>query len=312
MNKKYLTNFAYFGSKSKLSAQLNEFIEDGASGCTTFIDGYAGSGAVTINVDKDMFERRIMNDLNPRLFLIHKMLSNPFTAYQVLDLIADTELSEECFLAAKKIWEPYKSAVKKFEKRMLSLTDPETFDIQKEIWKEYIPEEKSVELAAAALVMFKQSFNGLGKQPKPDFTGNEDIAYDTWLNDTLDKVIEQMEGVEVYCVNTLTLINKFKNDTSTFMYLDSPYELKTRKNRKVYEIDMTDRGQGKYMDTVEDAKSPIMMSGYKYNGMSLYDRLVASGKWRCEILAEDISKSSANSSGGNEKPRDDEWIWLNY
>jgi site-specific DNA-adenine methylase len=313
MNKKYLTNFAYFGSKSKLSAQLNEFIEEGASGCITFIDGFGGSGAVTLNVDRDIFERRIINDLNPRLFLIHKMLSNFDTAYQVKDLIENTELSSECFKRAKKVWEPYETIVRKeFETMMLTETDAALFDSQKDIWKKYIPEEKSIELAAAALIMFKQSFNGLGKDSKPEYYGNEDSQYYNWIDNTLDKVIEQMEGVEAYCVNTLVLVNKYKNNPNVFMYLDSPYELKTRKNRKAYEIDMNDADQIRYVNTIIDAKAPIMISGYKYNGKSIYDRLVESGKWRCEILAEDISKSSANSSGGSEKPRDDEWIWINY
>jgi site-specific DNA-adenine methylase len=313
MNKKYLTNFAYFGSKGKLAYKLREFIEEGATDCDTFIDGFGGSGAVTLNIDKDIFENRIINDLNPRLYLIHKMLSNPTTAYRVKALIENTELSKTCFKRAKKVWEPYETNIKKvFEPMMLAETDASLFNIQKDMWKKYIPEEKVIELSAAALIIFKQSFNGLGKCSKPDYYGNEDSQYYKWIDYTLDKVIEQMEGVQAYCVNTLVLVNKYKNNRKAFLYLDSPYELKTRKNRKAYEIDMDDYDQKRYIDTIIDAKAPIMISGYKYNGKSIYDRLVASGKWRCEILAEDISKSSANSSGGTDKPRDDEWIWMNF
>lgn len=313
MNKKYLTNFAYFGSKCKLAYKLRKFIEEGTSACDTFIDGFGGSGAVTLNIDRDIFERRIINDLNPRLFLIHKMLSNLDTAYQVKDLIENTELSKECFEMAKKEWEPYEMIIRKeFEPMMLAEIDTALFDSQKDMWKKYIPEEKSIKLAAAALIMFKQSFNGLGKCSKPDYYGNEDFQYYKWIDYTLDKVIEQMEGVETYCVNTLVLVNKYKNNHNVFMYLDSPYELKTRKNRKAYEVDMDNADQKRYIDTIIDAKAPIMISGYKYNGKSIYDRLVDSGKWRCEILAEDVSKSSASLSAGNKKPRDDEWVWLNY
>ncbi|WP_333886872.1 DNA adenine methylase [Clostridium sp.] len=313
MNKKYLTNFAYFGGKSRLTYKLREYIEEGASACNIFIDGFGGSGAVTLNINRDIFERSIINDLNPKLFLIHKMLSNSNTAYQVKDLIEDTELSREYFERAKKVWEPYEATIREeFELKMLAETNAALFDSHKDMWKKYIPEEKSIELAAAALIMFKQSFNGLGKSSRPEYYGNEDYQYYKWIDNTLDKVIEQMEGVEAYCVNTLVLVNKYKNHSNVFMYLDSPYELKTRKNRKAYEIDMDDEDQKRYMDTIIDSRAPIIISGYKYNGKSIYDRLVASGKWRCEILAEDIPKSSANLGVGNEKPRVDEWIWLNY
>lgn len=313
MKKSALTNFAYFGSKSKLISNLKEFIEDGASNCSTFIDGFGGSGAVTLNIDKDIFDRRIINDLNPRLFVIHKVLSDPAMAYKVLDLIEDTELSKSCFLEAKEIWEPYEKDIRtRFEPKMLAVTESSAFEWQKDMWKEYVPEEKIIELAAAALVLFKQSFNGLGKSPKPDYYGNEDTQYYRWIEYTLDKVIEQMEGVEAYCVNTLVLVNKYKNDPNVFMYLDSPYELKTRKGRKAYEIDMDDEGQERYINTIIDSKAPILISGYKYEGKSIYDRLVASGTWRCEVLAEDVAKYSHGSSLGDEKPREDEWVWFNY
>lgn len=313
MSNNYLTNFAYFGGKSKLARNLREFIEDGANKCNTFIDGFGGSGAVTLNIDRDMFERRIINDLNPKLFLIHKALSDSKIAYKVLDLIEDTELSKEYFFKAKEVWMPYEQGIrKKFEPKMLAVREAEAFEWQKDMWKNYISEEKIVELVASALVMFKQSYNGLGKSPKPDYNGNEDTQYYRWMDDTLDKVIEQMEGVEVYCVNTLVLINKYKNNSNVFMYLDSPYELKTRNGKKAYEIDMDDEDQINYVNTIIDSKAPILISGYKYDGKSIYDRLVESGKCKCEILAEDIPKSSANSASGDEKPREDEWVWFNY
>ncbi|WP_346064752.1 Kiwa anti-phage protein KwaB-like domain-containing protein, partial [Lacrimispora amygdalina] len=169
MGKSPLINFAYFGSKGKLIERIKEFIKDGASNCNTFIDGFGGSGAVTLNIDKDIFDRRIINDLNPRLFLIHKVLSDPVMAYQVLDLIEDTELSKSCFLEAKKIWKPYEKDIKTcFEPKMLAVTEASAFEWQKDMWKKYVPEEKMIELAAAALVLFKQSFNGLGKSPKQE------------------------------------------------------------------------------------------------------------------------------------------------
>ncbi|MBX4272108.1 DNA adenine methylase [Clostridium estertheticum] len=312
MNNKSLTNFAYFGSKVKLMKELNEFIEDGSGGCHTFIDGFGGSGAVTINVDKYMFNKRIINDLNPRLYLIHKTLSNTKTAYKVLDLVYKTQLSQKYFFKAKKTWETYEKVIQEFENEMLKTTDAAEFENQKDMWKKYIPEEKAIELAAAALVIFKQSFNGLGKQPKPEYSGNEDLQYDKWINSTLEKVIEQMEKVEVYCMNSLVLVNKYKQNPKVFMYLDSPYELKTRGSKNNYEVDMDDEAQLKYINTIVDAKSRILISGYKYKGKSIYDKLVESGKWKCAILAEDIPKYSAGSSFGSVKPRADEWVWYNY
>lgn len=304
-----MTNFAYFGAKSKMISEIIEFIEDGATGCHTFVDAYGGSGDVTLNVDRDLFCHRIINELDLRLFLIHEALSHDEMAYELWSLVEDSEPSRECFLKAKSVWEPYREQRKALSSLMRQATEASDFARQKEEWKSIIPSERIVQLAASALLAYKLSFNGLGKQPRPYKATNAYTQHYNWIDVTLERVIAQMQGVEAYCCNALTLIKHFKHDPGVFIYIDPPYELAAR-TAGTYDEDMTDEEQQQLLDTIMDAKSSILLSGYKSHGRSIYDRLVESGNWSCELLVEDIIKSS--SIQGTSKPRADEWVWYNF
>jgi len=87
------------------------------------------------------------------------------------------------------------------------------------------------------------------------------------------------------------------NRENVFMYLDPPYLLETRKNKKVYRFEFTDNDHEELLKLITNSKAKIIISGYENK---LY-REYLSG-WRFEI-------KTTKDQAGNKKC---ECIWLNF
>ncbi|HAN09577.1 MAG TPA: hypothetical protein DCP90_03075 [Clostridiales bacterium] len=308
-----LTLWGYFGSKAKLAERIADWLP--YKEITTFVDAFTGSCAITLN--KPSHKHQICNDLNIKIFLVIRALSEKETANEFIARAFKTKYSKECFDKAVDEWRKYDKQLKQFISEMLKLTEytPEAFEYANNKWKTIIPEDKEIEMAVYALVIFRQSFNGLGKDWKGIKDGDEGVAYENRLCNLRD-IAEKLEGTEVYNVNAIMLINKFKDRADVAFYNDSPYEFKTRgkkqsKSKHDYEIEMPDELQLKYIDAIKDAKEKIVLSGFKRNGTSIYDVLVEEWGWKCIAFAE-TKKSAAVTKSGEAKPVDVEYVWYNY
>ena len=87
------------------------------------------------------------------------------------------------------------------------------------------------------------------------------------------------------------------NRENVFMYLDPPYLLETRKNRKIYKHELTSEEHEELLKLICCSKAKIMISGYMNDLYSSY----LSG-WRLE-------KTKAKDQARNNKI---ECIWMNY
>ncbi|WP_024834003.1 DNA adenine methylase [Ruminiclostridium josui] len=308
-----LSLFSYFGGKNRLSRRLADRIK--YKEIRIFIEGFAGSAALSLN--KPNHNHRICNDLNPKIFLVLQALSRKDSANEFIRCMFQTKYSQECFNKAQNEWARYDEEFNKLIPEMLKMTEftPELFEKANNMWKSIIHEENAVEMAVHALVLLKQSYNGLMKRWRGIKNGDEGFRYEQQLNYLRD-IAEKLEGTEVYNVNTIMLINKYRDCKDVFFYLDPPYEMRTRGKKKTerksdYEIEMPDEIQLEFIKAVKDAKCPIIISGYKRNNKSIYDNLVDNGHWKCEMFAE-VHKSSAITSAGTTKPVDVEFIWYNF
>jgi DNA adenine methylase len=88
------------------------------------------------------------------------------------------------------------------------------------------------------------------------------------------------------------------NRKTTFMYLDPPYVLETRKNRKIYSCEFTDDDHARLIQFCNSSKAKILLSGYD---SPLYEQHLASHFRRHVITAVD--------EAGNTKR---EIAWYNY
>jgi DNA adenine methylase len=84
---------------------------------------------------------------------------------------------------------------------------------------------------------------------------------------------------------------------NVLMYLDPPYLLETRKNKKVYCHEFSDEEHEELLKLIACSKAKIIISGYMND---LYKRYL--GGWRME-------RTTAKDQAGNNKT---ECIWMNY
>lgn len=310
---KKLSIGGYFGGKIKLSERIADRVS--YKGITTFIDGFSGSAAVTLNMPRH--KQRICNDLNPKIFLVLRALSRKDTANEFINRVFRTKYCQEYFDRARYHWTQYDEAFKKLLPTSLVMTEytPKSFEKANNLWKSFIPENKAIEMAVYAYILLRQSHNGLMKQWRGIKKGNEGAIYENRLL-ILRDVAEKLEGVEVYNVNTIMLINKYRDSEDVFFYLDPPYEMSTRKKEQStrahdYQVEMPDEIQRELINAARNAKCRIIISGYKRDGKSIYDTLVSDSHWKCEKFAETY-KSSAVIRTGGVKPFGVEYIWFNF
>jgi len=102
--------------------------------------------------------------------------------------------------------------------------------------------------------------------------------------------------VQIENRNVFELIPKY-NRENVLMYLDPPYLLETRKNKKVYRHEFTDDEHEELLKLITNSKARIIISGYE---SELYSKYLKD--WRLE-------KTMTKDQAGNKKT---ECIWLNY
>ena len=87
------------------------------------------------------------------------------------------------------------------------------------------------------------------------------------------------------------------NRENVLMYLDPPYLMETRKNKKVYRHEFSDEEHEELLKHIACSKAKIIISGYE---SGLYGRYLSG--WRME-------QTTAKDQAGNRKT---ECVWMNY
>ena len=121
------------------------------------------------------------------------------------------------------------------------------------------------------------------------------------LPEVIEKTSERLKHkrnciVQIENRNVFELIPKY-NRENVLMYLDPPYLLETRKNKKVYRNEFSDNEHEELLKLIVCSKAKIIISGYESEMYSKY----LSG-WHLE-------KTTAKDLAGNRKT---ECIWMNY
>lgn len=96
--------------------------------------------------------------------------------------------------------------------------------------------------------------------------------------------------------NVFELIPKYDRE-NVLIYLDPPYLLETRKNKKVYRYEFSDDEHEELLKLIVCSKAKIIISGYENE---IYKKYL--NGWRLE-------KTTTKDQAGNRKT---ECIWLNY
>lgn len=234
-----------------------------------YIEPFGGS--FSVGLQKEPHGTEIYNDLEKNVYSLYMVLSNE-------ELF--NKFKEKCDLVF------YNDDIRKTFKELLK---DEHIDI--------------VDRAFYFFYVNRSSHNGVGgfsmntvirrtmSKSVSDFLSSIDRLPE--LHDRLSKVIiSNTDGVE--------LIKRY-NNPRTFIYCDPPYEHSTRTNAR-YKVDMDRSGHEKFLDTVINSKSKILISGYD---CELYDTLIENGFTKIDFEVKTIT--------GTFQPKTKiETLWMNY
>lgn len=248
----------YPGAKNRLANWIVDHIPEHKVYCEPFF----GSGAVFFN--KEICYNEILNDLDDEVYNFFKVLRN--NGEQLIDAIALTPYSRteymNCYTA--------KSHCDDIEKARI-------FAVK--CWQGF-----------GCGNLYKNGFRrGIGeKSPNPAKGWN-------MLPDTLEKAIERLKNAQIENKDALELIESL-NGKQTFIYIDPPYLLETRK-KYLYEYEMADDEHIKLLEMIKEKRCKIMISGYDNK---LYETHLKG--WR-KTQKKTIAECSV--------PRT-ETLWMNY
>ena len=258
----------YFGGKGTMYKTIINHFPD-KSDYDIYIEPFGGS--FSVGLQKEPHGTEIYNDLEKNVFSLYKVLSDT-TLFKVF--------KEKCDLIF------YSDDIRKTFKEYLKNND---LDI--------------VDRAFYFFYVNRTSHNGIGgfsmntvirrtmSKSVSDFLSSIDRLPE--LHDRLSKVmVSNTDGIE--------LIKRYDNPR-TFIYCDPPYEQSTRTNTR-YSVDMDRTGHEKFLETVINTKSKILISGYD---CELYDILIENGFVKINF---DVNTMSGNYT----RKIKTETLWKNY
>ena len=237
-----------------------------------YVEGFGGAAHVLFRKEKSELE--VYNDLHSGLYLFFKLLR---------------ENNEEFI-------------------RRLSLTPYSREEFENS--KQWMYEEDEIEKARKFYVRTMQSVasNGGWCYAKSKSRRGMCQSVSRWLGnieENLEGAIERLKEVQVENLDILELIKKYDKEDTLF-YLDPPYILDTRKQKKSYDYEMTDEQHKELVDTLIGIKGKVVLSGYDH---PIYNKLLDNG-WSKVVIGEYAKRSQKTNEGELSKGK--EFVWVNY
>lgn len=233
-----------------------------------YVEPFGGSYVVGLN--KPITEVEIYNDLEKNVYSLYKVLS---------DKELFKEFKEKCDL--------------------VFYSD----DIRKDFKKEIKNDISLVDRAFYFFYINRTSHNGIGGFSVNTYVRrsmSKSISDYLSAIDKLPELHDRLSKVIVTNKDGVDLINKY-NGTDCMIYCDPPYEQSTRGSAR-YDIDMDSCGHMKFLDSVINSKSKILISGYDCD---MYDILVENGFSKLNFSVNTIT-------GTFDKKTKVETLWKNY
>lgn len=259
----------YFGGKNLC---FNEIIKNfpESTEYDAYLEPFSGSYSIGLKLENPP-PIEIYNDLDKNVYSLYKVLSNS-------ELFK--EFKDKCDLAL------YNEDLRKEFKGLLKTDDL-----------------LMVDRAFYFFYVNRTSHNGIGGFSKNTYIRrNMSKSISDFLSsiDRLPELHDRLSKVIVCNTDGIELINKY-NNPKVMIYADPPYHLSTRTSTR-YDVDMDDETQEKFLATVIDSKSKILISGYD---CKQYDILEKNGFKKVKFDVKTIS--------GNFTPKTKiEVLWFNY
>lgn len=259
----------YFGGKNKLYEWIiSKFPHNYEA--LTYVEDFIGGGSIILNKKKSHIE--IINDINPKLINMYKVLFQYNTEF--INELLNLTYSKETF-----------------DNALLNNTNEDFYD--------------DVDAAVNIYVLYRMSRGGLGKEfawserSRGNQPGDTN-AWDTSI-DNINIITKRLNGTIIYNRDFRWLLNNY-NDDSTFHYLDPTYLSETRVSKKAYEYEMSFKDHEDLLKLIINSKARILISGY---ASSLYYSYLKD--WNAH--SKDIIN---HSSQARIKDSRVEILWCNY
>lgn len=256
----------YFGGKGGFYNKIISYFP--TEKYTTYIEPFAGS--FVVGLQKPIIEIEIYNDLEKNIYSLYKVISD-------------------------------KELFKQFKEKCDLVFYSE--DIRKEFKEEIKKDISVVDRAFYFFYINRTSHNGVG-----GFSMNKYIrrsmskSVSDYLSaiDRLPELHDRLSRVIVTNRDGIDLIDENSN-SNCLIYCDPPYEQSTRTSTR-YAVDMDKDEHFRFLNTVINNKSKILISGYD---CELYDILTDNGFTKHHFDVNTIS-------GNFEKKVKVETVWKNY
>lgn len=286
-------------------------------GIDRFYDVFGGMANIILH--KKPHPEEYYNDLNKKLATLMLVLSDEKLSQELFERMLDTVpyYSQSGFdyaqFVSNHMLDPNSPFMQQYPYKLI----PGTADAIDTV-------EKAAAVWRTLLMSFNgamQSFTGIreieikdGNEFEIDATkikGNEALDLEYQLQKKT-VITERMKNVNILNMNAFDLIELVKGDDRALMVCDSPYTLKQRNGKKIYECDFSDKDQKKYVNLLYDSRAKVLICGYHndiYNSVLMKPN--GPYKWY-EYQVANVAKTMSKSSIGQMKSRATEVIWTNW
>lgn len=270
----------YYGGKIRMSYEISLLLP---YECTTLVDAFGGSGAITIN-RPPRFRKAFLNEKNPEIFNMHWVMVDTAVRADFINRLKSTTYSKEAF------------------------------DTALQYQRNHYQGLSHVEKAVQTFILLTQSFNSTMKSFR-DFKADENLKnmqerYRKKIVYDLPRVANRYNGVTLFNEDAIDIINRYRHDETVVMTVDPPYLHNTRGKSatKVYgqngEFEFQKEDHLLLLETLKDVRCKVLLFGYPD---SLYDEILAQStvnNWMRFTLKE------VNKPGS--KVIADETVWINF
>lgn len=251
-NKKLLF-FGYYGGKSHMVEEIASFVPPDT---THWIEAFAGSAVVTLNRDRGN-AIEVINDFSFDIYNLLDLMSCPTTAKALMDSIYKMPYSKSIYNLARDARRERYFGLSRIERATLQFVS---------LTQSYSATQRG---------FANRDIRKDGKVIKP-FTTKE---YQKKLHKKLPLVAKRLEGVTVTNRDATEVIREYGDISTATIYADPPYRAELRNGCKVYNCEMDDRQQRRFLNSILYCKARLIVSGYRSEYNDLYDRYLYGKGW---------------------------------
>ncbi len=185
-----------------------------------YIEPFVGGGSIFLGKEPAI-KLNWLNDLDSDLINFYKVVQNEKTRQELLQMLRNEE------------------AHKVRHKEILN-----------------IEPQNNIEKAFKYFYLNRTSFSGIMKNPRWGYLLGSSVTPDRW-KDIINPVSEKLKGAKLTNLDFRKVLNRFKDDTSTLIYLDPPY---FKASKSIYKHEFSKQDHLDLVKILKTTKAKFILS----------------------------------------------------